>query len=196
MRRALNRFVSIYDDIYHVTQLGISNTSPPADLFVQTCMLYCVACVKDSTFPMPREQRHSIYALMDRQYVIMIRADPSRDLALGLLILSFSPLPQLEHNVIYADPFRSAVLAYNMAADLGLEESMRKLRSLRPTEITWNFYEKLLRDLGLVSCEVERMCARDGALMPMTRLAVVLDFPPVHLVSYAQCQACNEPSEC
>lgn len=145
------RFVAVCDDIFLVTQLGISSSSLPTNLFVQTCMLYFVACFKDSTFSMPREQRHAIYALMDRQYVIMLRADPSRDLVLGLLILAFSSLPQLEQNVIYADPFRSSVLAYNMAADLGLEESMRKLRLLRPSEITWAVYEKLLRDVGLVS---------------------------------------------
>jgi hypothetical protein len=145
------RFVAICDDIFLVTQLGISSSSPPTNLFLQTCMLYFVACFKDSTFSMPREQRHAIYALMDRQYAIVLRADPSRDLVLGLLILTFSPLPQLEQYVVYADPFRASVLAYNMAADLGLDESMRKLRLLRPAEITWAIYEKLLRDAGLVS---------------------------------------------
>lgn len=151
-----NRFISICDDIFHVAQLGVSPASPPTDLFLQTCILYYIACVKDATFAMPKEQRHSIYALMDRQYVIMLRADPSKDLALGLLILTYSPVPQVEYNVIHADPFRAAGLAYQMAADLGLEESVIKLRTLRTHEITWKLYAKLLDDQGLVSRRVSR----------------------------------------
>ena len=121
-------------------------------------MLYYTACMKEATFPMPTDQRHAIYALMERQMSVVLRRDPCEDVLLGLIILAHSPPLQIPHNDLYRDPFRANTLAYNMAVELGLEDSVKKLSRLPASEINWDDQGLLLHDLCLVShtfCEHE-----------------------------------------
>jgi hypothetical protein len=145
------RFVAICNDIFQVVKLGVPSAAPPSHPFIQSAIIYYMACMKESTFPMPRDQRHAIYALMERQMSVVLRVDACTDVLLGLIILAHSPALQIPNNDIYRDPFRANTLAFNMAVDLELEESVKKISRHRASDITWSTHELLLRNMGLVS---------------------------------------------
>lgn len=125
--------------------------APPSHPFVQSAMLYYTACRKETAFPMPTNQRHAIYALMERQMSVVLRRDPCEDILLGLIILAHSPPMQIPHNDMYRDPFRANTLAYNMATELGLEDSVKKISRHQASEVNWNDQRLLLREVCLVS---------------------------------------------
>lgn len=112
----------------------LCSDEPPRHSFLSTSVSYFIACSGPDRPGNPNllspEQRTSLYNLMQTSLATLLdMVTAPREIVLGLVILSYSPL-RSESAIGCVDPWHASLRAYHMAERLGLGEEMIDLSEL------------------------------------------------------------------